>query len=172
MIFRFICGCETKEIIARENVKTMDTVEFDDEGFLICAIHKQRRYGWRSLPTLPGLKLADWGFKRWTPLEIEAYMLFDEDPAPRTLNLGEISEDRRDNRAPDTLAVPVDHLLGDDGSVVTAPPGEKLYYVPREGRSHVKLQGSGILRPASGEISGNGGGSFMQPRRIRDIPQA
>jgi hypothetical protein len=41
----FICGCETKEIIARENIKTMDMVEFDTEGFLICAIHHQRRYG-------------------------------------------------------------------------------------------------------------------------------
>lgn len=171
MIVRFICGCETKEIIVRENVKTMDTVEFDDEGFLVCAIHKQRRYGWRSLPTLPGLKLADWGFKGWTLLEVEAYLLFGEEPAPKAIkNLGEITEDRRDNRAPDNLVVPVDHILGPDGFVVTAPPGEKLYYVPREGRGN--RPGSNFLHSAFGENAGNGGGQTVQPRRIRDIPQA
>lgn len=163
----FICGCQTNDIIARENTKTMDTVDFDDEGFIICTIHKQRRYGWRSLPTLPGLKLADWGFKGWTLLEVEAYLLFGEDPAPKDIkNIGEITEDRRDNRAPYNLVVPVDHLLGPDGSVISAPPGEKLYYIPRE--DHERR----VLLASLGENAGNGGGQTVQPRRIRDIPQA
>jgi hypothetical protein len=136
MIVKFMCGCETKEIIARENVKTMDMVTFDSDGFLICAVHHCRRYGWRSIPTLPGLKLADWRFKAWTPLEIEAFLVFDQ---PFPLRAREINPptgvDRRDNRAPESLVVRVAALDAGDAGVVTSTDEAPLYIVPREPRS-------------------------------------
>lgn len=128
----FICGCQTKEILARENVKTMDAVMFDDEEFLICAIHHQRRYGWRSIPNLPGTKLMDYRFKDWTALEIEAWLVFHEPPLERKST--EITNglvDRRDNRDPQSLVTRVTHLaIGD--RVLADTPENPIFIVPRE----------------------------------------
>jgi hypothetical protein len=44
----FLCGCvgERPQDVAL-NPKTFDTVEFDNEGYLICKAHRARLYGWR-----------------------------------------------------------------------------------------------------------------------------
>lgn len=136
MRVKFICGCETGEIIDRENIKTMSMVEYDEEDFITCVVHHQRRYGWRSIPNRPGLKLNDWSFKSWTPLEIEAWLLFgDEDGFDNELRNStmEVSpnEDRRDNRDPSSLVARVG-FVERFGTVFVATDEKPLYFVPRD----------------------------------------
>jgi hypothetical protein len=166
----FICGCETKEIIARENIKTMDMVEFDTEGFLICAIHHQRRYGWRSLPTLPGLKLSDWSYHDWTPREIEAWLVFGE--APNLQSIFEITptEDRRDNRDPESLVTRVTSLLDRAGNVHEATPDRPFYIYSRVTEPRFDHE----LQVTLDEFAGSRGGRKVLPwpSHIRDYDEA
>lgn len=133
----FICGCQTNEIIDRKNVETMDMVDFDDEGFIICAIHKQRRYGWRSIPNRPGLKLNDWSFKSWTPLEIEHFLVFGEQQPPKIIHhaseieMNMVREDRRDNRDSESLVVRV-AALDRFGSLIVSSGERPIFIYPRD----------------------------------------
>lgn len=94
MIIQFLCGCKTANVEGLENLLTMSSVTNDEEGMLICSIHRQRRYGWRSVG-------RDHTRDRLTPLEIEALDLWGlvilrPDPA---IGLHTV-EDIRDNRDP------------------------------------------------------------------------
>ena len=87
-----------------ENVDTMDTVAFDTEGFLVCAIHVQRRKSWRSLPD--GTGIPRWNLAQFTPLENERFVVFGttiygSQVGPR---ISEV-EDRRDNRDPTLVGI-------------------------------------------------------------------
>lgn len=73
MRLTFICGCVTGEVISRDNLKTMDSVTYDEEGFLVCAIHHARRYGWRSIPA------HQYQLASLPSLALEAMVVFGED---------------------------------------------------------------------------------------------
>lgn len=89
MLVRFICGCTTSEILERQNIETMDTVSFDEEGFIQCALHHQRRYGWKSLPMIAANKgnYSDFSFGPFTPLEIEGHIVFGDILPDRAVQL-------------------------------------------------------------------------------------
>lgn len=73
-------------------------LEFDNDGFITCAMHKQRRYGWRSLPMLtleanpddpesiPPVK-PDYNLASYTPLELERYVVFGVDLPERAAQI-------------------------------------------------------------------------------------
>jgi hypothetical protein len=112
----FLCGCETKDIVYRENIATMSMVTYDGEGFLICMVHHARRRGWRSVPLIPGSKLADWSFAHLTPIEREAWVVFGELPLRHAQDERELKstvEDKRDNRDPESLVVRREHVTTD-----------------------------------------------------------
>jgi hypothetical protein len=104
-VIRFLCGCTSKmePPISEDTFKTFDSVVLDGEGFMVCLIHHQRRYGWRSLPSLG--PFANYRFSSWTPLEIERFFFFGEMPAISSTQLIGLNrtEDRRDNRDPAEL---------------------------------------------------------------------
>lgn len=97
----FLCGCTTGNIENRANVLTMDSIEFDLEGFLSCKVHKQRRKGWRSYPrstSHPGQKHSYLGLSL---IDVEARAIFREEFPIRSIKLKESTEeDRRDKRDP------------------------------------------------------------------------
>ena len=101
MIVQFICGCRTGEIVDRANIETMSSVSFDEEGMLICALHGQRRRGWRSVERGRPLYSN-------TPQEREAQLLFDE-PLPKRVAMlnsaypGEVKPNIKDNRDPEDV---------------------------------------------------------------------
>lgn len=99
----FLCGCRSGTIVAFENLATMDTVTLDDEGFVICKVHRQRRYGWRSVPYTATTK-AQPGMGAWSPLEYERWVLFGEIPLNRMpVFVPNNVPDRRDNRDPEAI---------------------------------------------------------------------
>lgn len=102
MIATFLCGCKSGEILNRDNTTTMDSVRFDAEGHLICADHGLRRAGWLSLPIISDEKgkRPDWSVAQYTPLEIEALVLFGELPARKRIEIHD-TEDKRFNDDPE-----------------------------------------------------------------------
>jgi hypothetical protein len=124
MLVTFICGCQTKDILVRDNLKTMDMIELDGEGFIICAVHHQRRKGWRSIPVMQMPKTEEidnppqyavWEYSSWTPLEIQDWLLFGEQKLEKKLIASPTELDRRDNRDPQSLVIPVSALdIGGD----------------------------------------------------------
>jgi hypothetical protein len=89
MKIRFMCGCDV-EI-------TDDSSEmFDDEGFVVCSIHKVRRYGWQSTG-------RDHSLDGLTPLQVEGWEVFGFTPIRDTFEPHPAVEDRRDNRDPEEL---------------------------------------------------------------------
>lgn len=68
MNVKFLCGCVV-EVTAPEKMR------HDEDGFLICDVHGERRRGWRSLPSRGG-KL-DYTFAGYTPVEIERNVIFN-----------------------------------------------------------------------------------------------
>lgn len=71
-----MCGCdlEKQEDVAA-NPKTFDTVMFDEEGYLICKIHRARPYGWRD-PGYTTVRKEDF-----------TYRVFDPEQARREANV-------------------------------------------------------------------------------------
>jgi hypothetical protein len=61
VIVKFICGCRHET--------TSKDVMTDYEGFMVCAQHGQRRYGWLSLPN------RDFSASSLSPLERERLFL-------------------------------------------------------------------------------------------------
>lgn len=98
MNIQFLCGCKTANVEAMENLKTMDSVKTDSDGMLICAIHNQRRVGWRS-------KGRDHSRDGLTDFEIEQQDLWGITPYREPVKvLNPAVEDRRDNRDPQEVA--------------------------------------------------------------------
>lgn len=83
----------------------MDSVYFDVEGMLTCAVHHTRRKGWRSIPkseSRPGTKHGS--YLTGTPAQIEGRILFGEPiPQSRPVDLKFATDDRRDNRDPEKV---------------------------------------------------------------------
>jgi hypothetical protein len=107
---KFLCGCKTGNIESRVNLLTMDSVDIDEDGMLVCAVHNVRRSGWRSIPgsvNHPGSKTPYFGL---TPTEIEGrIVLKDPFPLPRPLNIIFANvPDMRDNRDPQQVGM--EHL--------------------------------------------------------------
>lgn len=103
-MIRFICGCTSKmELpIDEEIFKTFDSVVVDEEGYIACLVHHERRYGWRSVPysaTAPQQALT----ASMTPLEHEKWVVWGELPKLRSWPVQSRVEDRRDNRDPQEL---------------------------------------------------------------------
>jgi len=80
-VFRFICGCTSKIVppIDEEVLSTFDSVTKDEEGFLICLVHRERLYGWRSVP-YTAAQVDFPGMGSMTPLEYERWRIFGELP--------------------------------------------------------------------------------------------
>lgn len=88
----FLCGCTSKLVLPTKlyTLATFDSVGWDDDGFLVCAIHRARRYGWRTLPTrrfpLAGSKKGetierpDHSLAGFSDVEIERYVVLGEIP--------------------------------------------------------------------------------------------
>lgn len=115
-MIRFTCGCSSLielpipvaesekraevEISKAKYLSTFDAVTFDDEGFIICAIHRQRRLGWRSVPyTATTMPMPGTG--AWTELQYEAWLLWREVPKKVEIEIPfSTVSDRRDNSDP------------------------------------------------------------------------
>lgn len=99
---RFLCGCEMPSLASLRgdlDLQTFDTVEFDGQNFIICSVHKQRRYGWRTPSHGPR------AFHGLTELQVETVEIFGVDPAEiqgigSYVFFAPTVEDRRDNRDP------------------------------------------------------------------------
>lgn len=78
----FCCGCTSKIRLPVEDPKqlaTFDAVAFDPEGFMICAIHRERRRGWRSVP-YTATTAPFYGMGMWTELQWDQYLVFNKVP--------------------------------------------------------------------------------------------
>lgn len=101
---KFLCGCDmpSKERLQGDpELTSLDTVEFDTEGFVICSVHRTRRYGWR----VPNHRPLPLGVAGCSEIEYERYMLLGIMPHslpdfPETKEIKATEEDRRDNRDP------------------------------------------------------------------------
>ena len=71
-LIRFMCGC----VIEHDNDYAYQR---DGEGFIVCEVHGQRRYGWRSFP--------DWSLAGYTHQQVETFLLYGLKPQPRPLVL-------------------------------------------------------------------------------------
>ena len=79
MMHNFICGCQmptTDRLKGDRELTTLDTVSWDDEGFLVCKVHGQRMNGWR----VPAHKPLPVGMAGATDLEWQAWVLYGEKP--------------------------------------------------------------------------------------------
>jgi hypothetical protein len=75
----------------------MDSIEIDEEGMMVCALHKQRRYGWRSHG-------RNWDLARLTPFDLENVVVFRIPPKREKIEYGDFRvEDIRDNRDPESV---------------------------------------------------------------------
>jgi len=111
--------------IDEEIFKTYDSVVLDGEGFIICLIHHERRYGWRSVPytAVASQQALTAGM---TPLEHERWVVWGEMPRTRPWSLTEPPEDRRDNRDPEEVYAEIAVLKGTDAfSGNSTPPPAK-----------------------------------------------
>ena len=104
---KFLCGCDLPldRVRLDPELTSLETLAYDNEGFVICRPHRQRRQGWLSLPTLdgPAGKRADFSMSSLTPLTIERIVVFQEIPSSYdipSLDVKSGAEDRRDNRHP------------------------------------------------------------------------
>jgi hypothetical protein len=84
-----LCGC----------LYTLNDVETDAEGFVICPVHHERRYGWKSGTT----KTAGVGHTGpvrigWNPLELEQYELHGKIPERESASLVPRAPDNRETR--------------------------------------------------------------------------
>lgn len=103
-MMRFICGCDIPpNILNRESLKTMDTVKVDSAGFIVCAVHHERRYGWRSVPYTSKGTFGTPVLPNWTELEYEAWVLYNEIPFPLNSEVKSSYDDIRDNRDPQVM---------------------------------------------------------------------
>lgn len=94
MIVKFLCNC-TVEV---EPESKLSPANFDLEGFLVCKLHKYRRYAWRSVPYGRGARSAS-----WSELEYESYLLWGVLPQrPRAMLVSTVS-DKKDNRDPSVI---------------------------------------------------------------------
>ena len=106
----FLCGCSMPSFDSLRGdpeLHTMDTVEYDAEGFLICSVHRQRRYGWRSLPILdgPNGRRIDYDVAGMDELEIEKMVVFGYPPVGKPFGDFKVTvKDKRDNRDPVMVA--------------------------------------------------------------------
>lgn len=106
----YLCGCNIEEKQAHSfhllptepgEDPQYTSRRFDDEGFMICPEHGERRYGWRSIPASnnhPGMKHP---YMSMSALEIERRMMFGK-PIPKTrpLQIKSTAPDLRDYRDP------------------------------------------------------------------------
>lgn len=86
--------------------KTFDSVVLDQEGFVICQVHRERRYGWRSVPytaQAPQQALT----AGMTALEHERWLVWGEVPRTRPWPSQSRTEDRRDNRDPQEIGAEI-----------------------------------------------------------------
>jgi hypothetical protein len=88
-VIRMLCNC----------LCTLDEVETDAEGFVICPTHRVRRYGWKSGTT----KTAGVGHTGpvrmgWNPLELEQYELYGTIPQRESSPLTPRVPDNRETR--------------------------------------------------------------------------
>lgn len=100
---KFLCGCSMPSLESLQGdreLKTLDTVAYDDEGFLICVVHRQRRYGWRS--SMHGARL----FPGLSDYEVEQVEIFGAELIGASYPLlAPTVVDRRDNRDPETFEI-------------------------------------------------------------------
>jgi hypothetical protein len=98
------------EQIRREiekHMSTFDGIGHDNEGFIVCAFHRERRYGWRSVPyqaTKMPVPMA-----HWTPLEYERWLLFGDTPRIQPDFHAVPAKDQRDNRDPEEVGMKIMH---------------------------------------------------------------
>jgi hypothetical protein len=113
VIVKLLWGCETDEnfnpLAARRDFKasvTTPLISFDAEGFIVCREHEMRRYGCRSVPytSVGRTKTAK---ASWTPLEYEGFLLYNEIPDDVVIHINSTGEDRRDNRDPTEIGIPI-----------------------------------------------------------------
>lgn len=124
-MIRFICGCQSKmELPTDPDIfKTFDSVVLDYEGYIICQIHHERRYGWRTVPytaAAPQQALT----AGMTPLEHERWVVWGELPRTRPWPSQNGTPDLRDNRDPQQIGAEI--LAAKNGQPVEAkvpPPG-------------------------------------------------
>lgn len=102
-MIQFLCGCKSHIIFptSTDVLKTYDGIGQDAEGFMVCAIHRQRRRGWRTVPytatTMPVKGMGD-----WTELEYERWLMFGTIPERQRIPMrGVNAKDIRDKRDPE-----------------------------------------------------------------------
>jgi hypothetical protein len=81
-VIRFTCGCVDRVELDGDTEFLRKYFSFDAEGFIVCPVHRARRYGWR----VPNHTHR---FAGYTALEYERYVIWNEKPRPRKLVLDE-----------------------------------------------------------------------------------
>jgi hypothetical protein len=134
----FQCGCtmEKQEDVAA-NPKTFDTVMFDDDGYLICKIHRARPYGWRD----PGYVMVR--------KEDHTYRIFDAEQARREANVPSLPPhlamvhdvpDKRDARDVQTIGMMIlSKQNGKQASLLLEMPGDRGSAKPSSPESGQRL---------------------------------
>jgi len=92
---RMLCGCRLEE---------SDPFALDEDGFVVCPTHRQRRYGWRSVP-YTATRAPMQGVGMWTELEYENFILFGVAPISKTTSVQSSVVDRRDNSDPEEVGL-------------------------------------------------------------------
>lgn len=101
MIVKFLCGCSHEIFSDTEDIGWWKEVSTDQQGFLVCVAHRQRRAGWNTLPSGAAKPLANWKFAGYSPLAMEQFLVYGKPLPEKTLKDVDFSiEDRRDNRDP------------------------------------------------------------------------
>lgn len=105
MKVRFICGCMSADLIEIDDVHVKNGVKWDRDGFIVCARHDWRRYGWMSVP-YRATELLIPEMATWSALEYERYLIFGilPDNAKVEFKITNLT-DRRDNRDPQEVGL-------------------------------------------------------------------
>lgn len=102
---KFICGCRSKIDavlpVTTAIFKTFDAVSIDEQGFLICFVHRERRHGWRSVP-YAAMSMVPGADPAWSPQEYERWLYWAEIPKAKVVAVASTPgvPDIRDNRDP------------------------------------------------------------------------
>lgn len=139
---KFMCGCDMPtqdRLLGDPNLTSLATVAYDEEGFLICIPHHERRQGWRS-PSVGK-------FTGYSDLEFEKYVIFGQVKEPKvSAAQAPTMPDRRDNRDPEVIG---NQLLAMGSRPSNYPPGQngngnghvdRIAHPPGAGRKGMQYQ--------------------------------
>jgi len=105
MIVEFICGCvQDVNLSNPDEIGWWREISTDRIGFMVCAKHRMRRKGWRSIPAAHGKsKGLNYFYAQFSPLQLERHFIFGEPLTERKLDISDDGPDTRDTRDPELV---------------------------------------------------------------------